>query len=211
MKIISQEEYQALNSGMGSEPLSTELNKPELPPGTAIVEHPSGTFAFIQPVGPVEGRKPWDDGPPSEEQYAELVAASANADAYITALRVEQAALPQLRSEAVLTGNAGELTRLRTREAELPAEIQLGTITATRARLALLQGMKARAKVRRDETSAEAYRLGLINGYPEGKEKGDLAAQAQGNASIDYSDFSTRIGETVRTLAQLLQEAGAKP
>ena len=208
MKMLTQEEAQALNSGMGGEPLNTPKVKPDLPAGTVMVNHPSGTFAYIPPIGPVEGRTPWDDGPPSDEDYAGLLAASANADEYLTALTVERAALPQLRSEAVINGNAGELTRLRTRDAELPAEIQLGSITAARARLALLQGQKALAKARRDEASNDAYRLGLVNGYPEGKAKGDLAAQAHGNASIDYSYFGRRVGEAVSTLAQLLQEAG---
>jgi hypothetical protein len=211
MKIMSESEYakETLQgkSRLAGEPLNLPYPEPEIPEGASLVAGPDGLYAMPRPAEPAAKPKPWSDGPPTAEQMAALVEAQTNAAAYLAELRTELAELPEKTQATILAGDYAELARLKERGSLLPYEIQGAEITAAKARVATAEARVAKARAERDAAGAEAHRLGQIGGYPEGKEKGDLATQAYGEAAAQVSMAAYEAGYAKRILAALMAEA----
>lgn len=177
--------------------------KPSMPEGAVIVNHPSGTFAYVAPVAPPND-DPWASGPPNAEELAALASAHGDASGRLNNLQTELAALPQLRYEALVNGDPKALRKVEDRTVELKAGVAMATVASAKARLALAFARKAQALAARDAASAEAHRLSSGNGYPEGRGKAEEAESAYGNAGADLSMASSEVAAAKQALAMAL-------
>ncbi len=133
-----------------------------------------------------------------------------NATAHLQTLVSEKAALPAMRDDAILAGDASTYQYVTEREQALPAEMLMAEIAQAKARVRLCSAMKDAALEYRAATSEAAYRLGATAGYPEGSARGNQALQEYEGARGIVASVGQALGAAQLSLESALQKAAQR-
>lgn len=130
-----------------------------------------------------------------------------NATDHVYRLQVEAAALPQMKEESILNGDAKGYQHAVTRLAELGPEIMMGRIAQAKALAKLCEVRKDTAVAYLQAVSDYGFAIGGEAGYPIGVQKAGEAVQAHENARSIRFSASAALADANRALLEVLEEA----